>query len=79
MLKNTFQLSSKMKISVDPQKLESFSQSHVKFYLKYSSFVFRALKKPSFQFFLRWMLKKEKALLENVTLPKEESGFTQKQ
>jgi hypothetical protein len=60
MLKNTFQLSSKMKISVDPQKLESFSQSHVKFYLKYSSFVFRALKKPSFQFFLRWMLKKEK-------------------
>ena len=49
-----------MLISVDPKKLESFSQSHVKFYLKYSSFVFRALKKPSFQKFLHWMLKKEK-------------------
>ncbi len=60
MLENNFQLSSKMRISVDPQKLESFSQNHVKFYLKYSSFVFRALKKPSFQKFLRWMLKKEK-------------------
>jgi hypothetical protein len=60
MLKNNFQLSSKMKISVDPQKLKSFSQNHVKFYLKYSSFVFKALKKPSFQKFLRWMLKKEK-------------------
>ena len=60
MLKNNSQLSSKMKISVDPQKLKSFSQNHVKFYLKYSSFVFKALKKPSFQKFLRWMLKKEK-------------------
>jgi hypothetical protein len=60
MLENNFQLSSKMKISVDPQKLECFSQNHVRFYLKYSSFVFKALKKPSFQKFLRWMLKKEK-------------------
>jgi hypothetical protein len=60
MLKNTFQLSSKMRISVDSKKLESFSENHVRFYLKYSSFVFRALKKPSFQMFLRWMLKKEK-------------------
>jgi len=49
-----------MRISVDHEKLENFSQNHVKFYLKYSSFVFRALKKPSFQKFLRWMLKKEK-------------------
>ena len=49
-----------MKRSVDPQKLKSFSQNHVKFYLKYSSFVFKALKKPSFQKFICWMLKKEK-------------------
>jgi hypothetical protein len=28
--------------------------------MKYSSFVFRALRKPSFQKFLHWMLKKEK-------------------
>jgi hypothetical protein len=60
MLTNNFQLSSKMRISVDHEKLESFSQNYVKFYLKYSSFVFKALKKPSFQKFLRWMLKKEK-------------------
>ena len=49
-----------MKISVDPKKLGSFSHNHVRFYLKYSSFVFKALKKASFQKFLRWMLKKEK-------------------
>ena len=49
-----------MRISVDPAKLENFSQNHVNFYLKYSSFVFKVLKKPTFQKFLRWMLKKEK-------------------
>jgi hypothetical protein len=53
-------LSNKMRISVNQEKLGNFSQNHVKFYLKYSSFVFRALKKPSFQKFLHWMLKKEK-------------------
>jgi hypothetical protein len=37
-----------------------FSQNHVSFYIKYSSFIFRALRKPSFQKFLHWMLKKEK-------------------
>ena len=60
MLEKCFQLSSKMRISIDAKKLESFSQDHVRFYLKYSSFVFRVLKKPSFQKFLRWMLKNEK-------------------
>jgi hypothetical protein len=102
MLEQNFPLSSKMRISVDHEKFENFSQNHVKFYLKYSSFIFKALKKPSFQKFLYWMLEKEKiaeqavstvqvkvlpfrrknghgALLENVTLPAEESGFIQKQ
>jgi hypothetical protein len=60
MLEQTFPLSSKMRISVDHEKFENFSQNHVKFYLKYSSFIFKALKKPSFQKFLHWMLKKEK-------------------
>jgi hypothetical protein len=60
MVEKNFQLSDKMRISVDSKKLGRFSQNHVKFYLKYSSFVFKALKKPSFQTFLRWMLKKEK-------------------
>jgi hypothetical protein len=60
MSEKTLPLSSKMRISVDHEKLGNFSQNHVKFYLKYSSFVFKALKKHSFQKFLRWMLKKEK-------------------
>ena len=60
MLEQNCQLSNKMRISADPKKLENLSQRHVKFYCKYSSFVFKALKKPSFQKFLIWMLKKEK-------------------
>jgi len=60
MLEETHPLSSKMKITVDPEKLDNFSQNHVSFYMKYSSFVFRVLKKPSFQKFLHWMLEKEK-------------------
>ena len=60
MLEEKPSFSNKMRISVDHEKLGNFSQNHVKFYLKYSSFVFRVLKKPSFQKFLHWMLKKEK-------------------
>jgi hypothetical protein len=59
MLLETCSLSSKMEISCDKKKLANFSQNQVRFYLKYSSFVFRALRKPSFQKFLHWMLKKE--------------------
>src|SRR4030066_1292687 len=60
MLEETSLLSSKMRISVDREKLGNFSPNQVRFYLKYSSFVFRALKKPLFQKFLNWMLKKER-------------------
>jgi hypothetical protein len=67
MLEKTVPLSSKMRISVDHEKLENFSQNHVKFYLKYSSFVFKALKRPSFQKFLHWMLKKEKIEEQTVS------------
>src|SRR4030067_713125 len=59
MLEKTCSFSNKMRISVDHEKLGSFSQNHIKFYLKYSSFVFRALRKPSFQKSLNWMLKQE--------------------
>jgi len=59
MLEETSSLSSKMKISCDNKELANFSQNQVRFYLKYSSFVFKALRKPSFQKFLYWMLKKE--------------------
>jgi len=58
-LEKALPLSSKMRTSVDHQKLGNFSQNHVKFYLKYASFVFKALRKPSFQKLLNWMLKKE--------------------
>jgi hypothetical protein len=60
MLEETNLLSSKIKITVGPEKLESFSQDHVGFYMKYSSFVFRSLKRPAFQKFLHWMLRREK-------------------
>src|SRR3990170_3571559 len=60
MLEENPSLSSKMRISCDHKKLANFSQNQVRFYLKYSSFVFKALQKPSFQKFLHWMLKKEK-------------------
>jgi hypothetical protein len=59
MLEQNLQLSNNMRISADPKKLEKLSQRHIKFYLKYSSFVFKTLKKHSFQKFLRWMLKNE--------------------
>ena len=53
-------LSNKMMISFDDKKLSDLSQNHLRFYTKYSSFVLRALRKPTFQKFLGWMLKKEK-------------------
>src|SRR3989304_2450800 len=66
MIKETSPLPSKMRISVDREKLGNFSPNQVRFYLKYSSFVFRALKKPLFQKFLHWMMKKERIEEEAV-------------
>jgi hypothetical protein len=60
MLEETTSLLSKMRINCDHEKLGAFSQNHVRFYLKYSSFVFRTLRKLSFQKFLHWMLEKER-------------------
>ena len=59
-------LSGRMRISCDHENVEKFPQNHVRFYLKYSSFVFKALGKPSFQRFLRWMLRKESIEAEAV-------------
>jgi len=59
MLEKTQSLSNKIKIIVGPEKLGSFSQNHVTFYMKYSSFVFKSLKRPSFQKFIYWMLRRE--------------------
>jgi hypothetical protein len=66
MLEKTHLLSS-IKITADPEKLESVPQKQVGFYMKYSSFVFRSLKRPSFQRFLQWMLRREKIEEQMVT------------
>jgi hypothetical protein len=52
-------LSNKMKITVHPEKLENPPQKQVGFYMKYASFVLGTLRRPSFQKFLSWMLRKE--------------------
>ena len=52
-------LTNKTKISVSTVKLRKLPQTQVGFYMKYASFVFRTLNRPSFQRFLRWMLRKE--------------------
>jgi len=52
-------LSKKFGITVQTKRLKKSSNKQVSFYLKYSSSVLRALKKPLFQKFLRWMLRKE--------------------
>ena len=60
-------LSSKMKISCDRRKLESVPENHVRYYLNYSSFVFKVLEKRSFQEFVHWMMKKESIDVKSVT------------
>jgi len=63
-------LSDRIAITVHPRKLEKFSQEHAGFYVKYASVVLRTLKRPLFQKFLRWMLRKEN--IETQTIRKVE-------
>jgi len=58
-LVDTNPLSSKIKINAILEQ-PSLSLDHAGFYINYSSFVFRSLKRPSFQKFLKWMLRREK-------------------
>ena len=60
MIEEPHPLSSKIKINAGPEKPESSGQEHAGFYIKYSSFVFKSLRRPSFQKFLQWMLRREK-------------------
>jgi hypothetical protein len=60
MLQKTQILSSKIRITANPEKTESFSKRHITFYRNYSSFVFKALRRPSYQKFLHWMLRSER-------------------
>jgi hypothetical protein len=52
-------LSNRIKIAISPERLDKASPKYVGFYMKYASFVFRTLKRPSFQEFLLWMLRSE--------------------
>ena len=60
-------LSSKIKITADPEKPESPPHKHVSFYMHYSSFVLKSLQKHSFQKFLAKMLKKENIQEHSIT------------
>lgn len=52
-------LSSKMRITVSPQKLEEFSEKQAKFYTKYAAVACKTLGNSLFQGFLDWMMQRE--------------------
>ena len=52
-------LSNKIRVVADSKKLENCSQHKLNFYNVYASVVSETLKKPFFQKFLHWILKKE--------------------
>jgi hypothetical protein len=66
MLQKTQILYSKIKITVNPEKTDNFSKRHVSFYMNYSFFVFKALRRPSYQKFLHWMLRRERIEIRRV-------------
>lgn len=49
----------RMRIAVHPGKLVTFSETRISFYKKYSYFVLKTLRKPLFQSFLLWIMKRE--------------------
>jgi hypothetical protein len=49
----------KITITASSKKRAIFSENHLHFYMKYAFLVFRTLRKPLFQKFLSWMLRKE--------------------
>ena len=55
-----FKLSRKIRIAGHPQKTVKFSEKRLRFYSKYATFVYRTLRKPLFQKFLNWVIKREK-------------------
>jgi len=65
MLNNRF-LYGKIRIGFIPEELPAFSSNQVRFYRRYSSFVFKSLAKTSFQRFLNWMLTREHIEKETI-------------
>lgn len=59
-------LSDRIEITAHTERLHKSPVEHVEFYQKYASFVLRTLKKPLFQKFLYWMMKKENIETETI-------------
>lgn len=59
-------LSDRIEITARTEKLFRSPAKHIEFYQKYASFVLRTLKKPLFQKFLYWMMKKENIEAETI-------------
>jgi hypothetical protein len=55
----TPKLSKKIRVVVKPQKTANFPEKRLRFYEKYAALVQQTLKKPLFQRFLHWILKRE--------------------
>lgn len=53
-------LSSKIRVVSNPKKVESCPEKHLHFYTNYASVVSETLRKPLFQRFLDWIIKREK-------------------
>ncbi len=59
-------LSSKIRVVLNPKKVESCPEKGVYFYKNYASIVSETLRKPIFQRFLNWLIKKEKIEKKSV-------------
>lgn len=52
-------LSNKIRVVSNPKKLENYPEKRLQFYTNYASAVSETLRKPLFQKFLRWIIKRE--------------------
>ena len=64
---NKPKLSNKIRVVSNPKKVESCPEKRLEFYTNYASAVFETLKKPLFQKFLDWIIKREKIEKKAVT------------
>jgi hypothetical protein len=53
-------LSNKIRVVSNPQKAEACPEKRLQFYTNYASAVFETLRKPLFQKFVNWIIKREK-------------------
>ncbi|MCJ7613442.1 hypothetical protein MUO71_01565 [Candidatus Bathyarchaeota archaeon] len=60
-------LSSIIRVVSNPKKVESCPEKHLCFYTNYAATVSETLKKPLFQNFLKWVIKREQIEKKDVT------------